>query len=56
MDVKDKMVLVTGSSSGIGSATALAFGEKGANGVLLLCQNDAVTGHVLVVDGGYLIG
>lgn len=29
--------------------------EEVADAVLFLCQNDAVTGHLLVVDGGYLV-
>ncbi len=34
MDFKDKVVFVTGASSGIGKATALAFAERGAKVVL----------------------
>lgn len=34
MDIKGKVVIVTGASSGIGEATARAFGREGANVVL----------------------
>lgn len=34
MELKDKTVIVTGSGSGIGAATAKLFGEKGANVVV----------------------
>lgn len=34
MDVKDKVVIVTGAGSGIGAATALLFGELGAKVVV----------------------
>ncbi len=34
MDIKDKVVIVTGASSGIGEATARAFGREGAKVVL----------------------
>ncbi|MDP2717464.1 MAG: SDR family oxidoreductase [Candidatus Micrarchaeota archaeon] len=30
--------------------------EEIADSILFLCQNDAITGHVLVIDGGYLVG
>ena len=31
MDIKNKVVLVTGASSGIGAAVSIAFAKKGAN-------------------------
>ncbi|MBK6791784.1 MAG: SDR family NAD(P)-dependent oxidoreductase [Anaerolineales bacterium] len=34
MDIKDKVVIVTGASSGIGAAAALEFGREGAKVVL----------------------
>ncbi|MEM9912915.1 MAG: SDR family NAD(P)-dependent oxidoreductase, partial [Pseudomonadota bacterium] len=34
MELKDKTVIVTGASSGIGNATALLLAAKGANVVL----------------------
>jgi 3-oxoacyl-[acyl-carrier protein] reductase len=41
MDFKDKVVLVTGGSRGIGRACAVAFGEKGARVVLTYVGNEA---------------
>ena len=35
MDFKNKVVVITGASSGIGEATALKFAKKGANVVLV---------------------
>ena len=42
MDIlKDKNVLITGSSSGIGKAIALLFASEGAN--IILCSNKSVS-------------
>ena len=35
MDFKNKVVVITGASSGIGEATAIKFAKKGANVILV---------------------
>ena len=35
MDFKDKIVLITGASSGIGKETAIQFAKKGSNVILV---------------------
>src|SRR5207237_1400826 len=40
--VNEQVVVVTGASSGIGRATALAFGERGASVVLAARGQDAL--------------
>ena len=35
MKLKDKVILITGASGGIGEATAIAFGREGAKVVLV---------------------
>ena len=40
MDFKNKVILITGASSGIGKQTAIEFAKKGANLVLLARRKD----------------
>jgi NAD(P)-dependent dehydrogenase (short-subunit alcohol dehydrogenase family) len=54
---RDKVVLVTGASSGIGRATALAFGESGARVALVArrrAELEAVVGEVEAAGGAAL--
>lgn len=41
MDIKNKVILVTGSSSGIGRETAIQLAEKGANVIVTYFSNKA---------------
>ncbi|HYD98620.1 MAG TPA: SDR family oxidoreductase [Alphaproteobacteria bacterium] len=41
-DLRDKVVVITGASSGIGRATALAFAEQGAHVVLAARRDDVL--------------
>ncbi|WP_262495925.1 SDR family NAD(P)-dependent oxidoreductase [Nonomuraea sp. SYSU D8015] len=53
MRVKDKVVMVTGASSGIGRATARAFATKGAAVVLTARREDALDAALRACqDGG----
>lgn len=47
MRFKDKIVLITGSSRGIGRATAIAFAEEGANIVVNYVENMAAAEDVV---------
>jgi uncharacterized protein len=47
MDVKDKVVLVTGSSSGIGKETAIRFAQKGCSVVITYNKGKENGEHVL---------
>jgi len=40
VDFKNKVILITGASSGIGKQTAIEFAKKGANLVLLARRKD----------------
>jgi NAD(P)-dependent dehydrogenase (short-subunit alcohol dehydrogenase family) len=57
MELRDKVVLITGGASGLGKATALALAEQGAELVLADVQDDAgravaeqVGGHFVHAD------
>lgn len=45
MSFKEKVVFITGASSGIGAATAVAFAKEGAN-VVIVARNEAKMGKV----------
>ncbi len=56
MDLKNKVVIITGSSSGIGKTTAKAFACKGAKIILNYhVNNNAMTGQVIYVDAGFTL-
>jgi NADP-dependent 3-hydroxy acid dehydrogenase YdfG len=42
MEIKDRVVIVTGASSGIGLSTAIALSERGARVALLARSADAL--------------
>jgi 3-oxoacyl-[acyl-carrier protein] reductase len=54
MDFKDKVVLVTGGSRGIGRACAIAFAQRGAQVVLSYAGNEAAANETvkLIQDAG----
>jgi len=47
MRFKDKTALITGSSRGIGRATAIAFAEEGANVVVNYVKNETAANEVV---------
>ena len=58
LGLKDKTVLVTGSSSGIGKATAIAFGAEGAQIAVTYHKNQQgadETAHKVIEAGGKAI-
>ena len=56
MELKDKVVLVTGSSDGIGKETALAFAEKGAKVIVTYNKNKKSGEEVLKECGKHSEG
>lgn len=58
MDITDKVVIITGASSGIGEATALKLAEKGAKVVLTARREERLTKlkeNILNNDGTALV-
>lgn len=51
MRFKGKVAIVTGSSTGIGEAIALAFGREGASVVLVARSLDKLTAHAQQIKG-----
>jgi 3-oxoacyl-[acyl-carrier protein] reductase len=56
MKLKNKVVIVTGSSSGIGKATAIAFAKEGCSVVINYKSNTASAEKVLVECNKYSTG
>jgi NADP-dependent 3-hydroxy acid dehydrogenase YdfG len=50
MDVKEKVVIITGASSGIGEATARQFGREGAKVVLAARRLDRLESLVQEIN------
>jgi NADP-dependent 3-hydroxy acid dehydrogenase YdfG len=48
--MKDKVALITGASSGIGRATALAFAAKGANVIVAARRQDELDQLVAEIE------
>jgi NADP-dependent 3-hydroxy acid dehydrogenase YdfG len=51
MDIKGKVVIVTGASSGIGEATARSFGHEGAKVVLAARRVDKLQALAEEING-----
>jgi NAD(P)-dependent dehydrogenase (short-subunit alcohol dehydrogenase family) len=52
MDIKDKVVIVTGGASGIGRALCERFAHEGARGIVVADLNDAAAQQVAAAIGG----
>ena len=52
MDIKDKVVIVTGGASGIGRALCERFAQEGARGVVVADLDEAMAQQVAVAIGG----
>jgi NAD(P)-dependent dehydrogenase (short-subunit alcohol dehydrogenase family) len=56
MEVRNRVVVVTGGASGIGAALCRRFAEEGARGVVVADRDEAGAGAVAASMGGLAIG
>ena len=55
MEVRDKVVVVTGGGSGIGAALCRRFAQEGARGIAVADRNESLAGQVAAEIGGMAV-